>query len=111
MQDVDIKRVTLEFDERLAEFESTTAHSFEAFDDRNNAGSTFRRKLLPFLVSYSRLVMFSFGFQRAFQQGQSDESYTNLVSARFWKASGFLTWLGARYGQESSGLLRKLSGA
>ncbi|KAF5376493.1 hypothetical protein D9615_008666 [Tricholomella constricta] len=37
--------------------------------DPNDAGSAFRCNLLPFLVGYSRLVMFSFGFQQAYQRG------------------------------------------
>ncbi|KAG8934710.1 hypothetical protein FRC02_009412 [Tulasnella sp. 418] len=42
-------------------------------------GAKYRNELLPFLVNYSRLVVFSFGFQQTYQQGllQSNNMFLN----------------------------------
>ncbi|KAG1853069.1 hypothetical protein F4604DRAFT_1933338 [Suillus subluteus] len=66
---INFLQVTLEHDRHLTNyFEEWTRHINEE-SDPGDLGSVFRCTLLPFLVSYSRLVMYSFGFQHAFQLG------------------------------------------
>jgi len=72
---IDIHKLTLRFDTELDEFQERTARSFQKHTEPGDEGSAFRCRLLPFLVDYSRLVMFSFGFQRAFQQGLKKNDY------------------------------------
>ncbi|KAF6756613.1 fungal-specific transcription factor domain-containing protein [Ephemerocybe angulata] len=66
---IDFLSITLEHDTMLSEFHTEWSKRFEEESDSNDPGCLFRCALLPFLVAYSRLVMFSFGFQQAFQRG------------------------------------------
>ncbi|KAJ2932869.1 hypothetical protein H1R20_g4235, partial [Candolleomyces eurysporus] len=66
---VDFRSVTLEHDVYLTEFHNEWSKRFAEESDPNDPGCAFRCTLLPFLVAYSRLVMFSFGFQQAYQRG------------------------------------------
>ncbi|THH32747.1 hypothetical protein EUX98_g1452 [Antrodiella citrinella] len=43
--------------------------SYSDFDLRSDPACAFRENLLPFLTSYARLVMWSFGFQQAYRRG------------------------------------------
>ncbi|KAH7920352.1 hypothetical protein BV22DRAFT_1021375 [Leucogyrophana mollusca] len=61
--------VTLLHDEHLTNYFEEWTRRFKEESDHNDPGSSFRCTLLPFLVNYSRLVMYSFGFQHAFQRG------------------------------------------
>lgn len=64
---VDFRDVTLRYDRELEAFKEEWEGRFNAVG--GDRGAEFRCKLLPFLVGYSRLVMFSFGFQQAFHRG------------------------------------------
>ncbi|KAL0948305.1 hypothetical protein HGRIS_010897 [Hohenbuehelia grisea] len=66
---VDFRTVTLAHDEHLTAYYEEWSKRFAEDSDPNDPGCAFRCLLLPFLVEYSRLVMFSFGFQQAFQRG------------------------------------------
>jgi hypothetical protein len=66
---VNFRAVTMTHDATLTAYHEEWSKRFEEESDPNDPGCAFRCLLLPFLVSYSRLVMFSFGFQQAFHRG------------------------------------------
>ncbi|EGO18461.1 hypothetical protein SERLADRAFT_481133 [Serpula lacrymans var. lacrymans S7.9] len=66
---IDFRSVTLTHDAHLSRYFEEWSKKFAEESDRNDRGANFRCTLLPFLVDYSRLVMFSFGFQHAFTRG------------------------------------------
>ncbi|KAG0696615.1 fungal-specific transcription factor domain-containing protein [Suillus ampliporus] len=66
---INFLQVTLEHDRHLTNYFEEWTRRFNEESDPGDPGSLFRCTLLPFLVSYSRLVMYSFGFQHAFQRG------------------------------------------
>ncbi|KAG5643990.1 hypothetical protein DXG03_009280 [Asterophora parasitica] len=66
---VDFRTVTMNHDAHLTRYHDEWSQRFADRSDPNDAGCAFRCSLLPFLVGYSRLVMFSFGFQQAYQRG------------------------------------------
>ncbi|KAF8063303.1 fungal-specific transcription factor domain-containing protein [Lyophyllum atratum] len=66
---VDFRSVTMNHDAQLTRYHDEWTKRFAERSDPNDAASAFRCSLLPFLVDYSRLVMFSFGFQQAYQRG------------------------------------------
>ncbi|KAH8813808.1 fungal-specific transcription factor domain-containing protein [Flagelloscypha sp. PMI_526] len=70
---IDFRSVTLAHDVHLTNYHEEWSRRFKETSDPADPGCRFRTNLLPFLVSYSRLVMFSFGFQQAFQRGMKDE--------------------------------------
>ncbi|KAJ4490612.1 putative fungal-specific transcription factor [Lentinula aciculospora] len=76
---VDFRSVTLKHDENLAVYHKEWEKRFNDALQPDDRGSAFRCLLLPFLVGYSRLVMFSFGFQQAYQRGaiQSGDMFFN----------------------------------
>jgi hypothetical protein len=76
---VDFRTVTLKHDEHLTAYHNEWSKRFAEDSDPKDPACAFRCKLLPFLVGYSRLVMFSFGFQQAYQRGlgQGDHVFFN----------------------------------
>ncbi|KAJ7027527.1 hypothetical protein C8F04DRAFT_965053 [Mycena alexandri] len=68
---VDFRTVTMMHDAKLTAFAEEWTQRFAQDSDPNGEyrKCVMRCKLLPFLVGYSRLVMFSFGFQQAYQRG------------------------------------------
>ncbi|KAF7318088.1 hypothetical protein HMN09_00316700 [Mycena chlorophos] len=66
---VDFRSVTLAHDAKLERFAEEWGQRLTRDSDPNDRKCIFRCKLFPFLVAYSRLVMFSFGFQQAYQRG------------------------------------------
>lgn len=75
---IDFLSVTLEHDNRLTLYFEEWTNRFNEESDHSDPGSAFRCKLLPFLVNYSRLVMYSFGFQHAFQRGMESNDQVFL---------------------------------
>jgi len=71
---IDFRAVTLEHDRLLSNYRQEWAERFERDSDHSDAACEFRVKLLPFYSNYARLVMFSFGFQKAFQRGREFEA-------------------------------------
>ncbi|KAF8579154.1 hypothetical protein K439DRAFT_1360225 [Ramaria rubella] len=69
LQQVDFYAITMRYDDQLRTFQEQAAARFERDSMKDDPGSVFRTQLLPFIVNYSRLVMFSFGFQHAVQRG------------------------------------------
>ncbi|KAI9450174.1 hypothetical protein F5148DRAFT_1291014 [Russula earlei] len=65
---IDFRAVTLEHDRLLTNCRQEWAERFERDSDHSDAACESRVKL-PFCTNYARLVMFSFGFQNAFQWG------------------------------------------
>jgi hypothetical protein len=61
--------VTLQHDAHITTYFQEWTKRFNEESDPDDPGCRFRCTLLPFLVNYSRLVMYSFGFQHAFQRG------------------------------------------
>ncbi|KAF8836497.1 hypothetical protein BDN67DRAFT_1014656 [Paxillus ammoniavirescens] len=61
--------VTLQHDAQLTAYFEEWTKRFNEESNTDDPGCRFRCTLLPFLVNYSRLVMYSFGFQHAFQRG------------------------------------------
>ncbi|KAI0084549.1 hypothetical protein BDY19DRAFT_970897 [Irpex rosettiformis] len=70
---LDFKEVTLRHDEQLTRYYNDWKHRLEGESDMHNPSLAFRSKLLPFFTNYSRLVMYSFGFQQAFRRGMQGE--------------------------------------
>ncbi|KAJ8689224.1 hypothetical protein PTI98_013267 [Pleurotus ostreatus] len=68
-KDVDFRTVTITHDNHLSEYHQEWEKRFQESSDPTDLGCSFRCLLLPFLVEYSRLVMYSFGFQQAFERG------------------------------------------
>ncbi|KAK7028388.1 hypothetical protein R3P38DRAFT_3189883 [Favolaschia claudopus] len=66
---VDFRSVTIAHDAKLTAFSEEWSRRFAEDSDPEDKKSNLRCKMLPFLTSYSRLVMFSFGFQQAYQRG------------------------------------------
>ncbi|QRV95926.1 Fungal specific transcription factor domain [Ceratobasidium sp. AG-Ba] len=66
---LDFMTVTTASDEELMAYERETQEQFEKESDHNDSACEYRCHLLPFLSNYSRLVIFSFGYQQAFQRG------------------------------------------
>ncbi|CAK5274670.1 unnamed protein product, partial [Mycena citricolor] len=66
---VDFHSVTLAHDAKLERFTEEWGLRLAQDSDPHDRKCQLRCKLFPFLVSYSRLVMFSFGFQQAYQRG------------------------------------------
>ncbi|TFY50349.1 hypothetical protein EVG20_g11570, partial [Dentipellis fragilis] len=66
---IDFLEVTTRHDSYLTQYFEEWTERFARDSDPDDAASNFRCKLLPFLTNYSRLVMYSFGFQQAFQRG------------------------------------------
>ncbi len=79
---MDVHKVIKEFDHELEGFQVEAQNTFDRVLDVNEPGSVFRGKLTPYLVNYSRLVLFSFGFQKTFQHGESisqDDEFLHKV--------------------------------
>ncbi|KAJ7641594.1 hypothetical protein FB45DRAFT_359818 [Roridomyces roridus] len=72
---IDFRTVTLQHDAKLTVFKEEWARRFDEESDPNDRKTILRCKLLPFLTAYSRLVMFSFGFQQAYQRGLQPPDY------------------------------------
>jgi len=71
---IDFRAVTLEYDQKLKSCREEWAERFARDSDHSDPACEFRTKLLPFYTNYARLVMFSFGFQKAFERGlQADD--------------------------------------
>ncbi|KAF9653763.1 hypothetical protein BDM02DRAFT_3153137 [Thelephora ganbajun] len=64
---IDFKAVTQQHDDKLTMFNDEWKEKFVE-SDTGESSYAFRSSLLPFLVNYSRLVMYSFGFQYAFEK-------------------------------------------
>ncbi|KAF9483717.1 hypothetical protein BDN70DRAFT_799393 [Pholiota conissans] len=69
---VDFRTVTLAHDAHLTAYDEEWSKRFKDDSDPEDPTCTLRCSLQPFLVAYSRLVMFSFGFQQAYQRGFKD---------------------------------------
>ncbi|KXN81254.1 Protein priB, partial [Leucoagaricus sp. SymC.cos] len=76
-KNVDFRKITMKHDESLTQYHNEWLKRFEESSNPNDPSCVLRCSLLPFLVGYSRLVMFSFGFQHAFQRGieRSDQVF------------------------------------
>ncbi|KAJ7573951.1 fungal-specific transcription factor domain-containing protein [Mycena floridula] len=83
---IDFRSVIITHDAQLTRFKEEWVQRFKDHSENEDRGVGLRVMLLPFLVAYSRLVMFSFGFQQAYQHGiqQTDLLFFNkcLESAK-----------------------------
>ncbi|KAI0795864.1 hypothetical protein C8Q75DRAFT_744153 [Abortiporus biennis] len=77
-QRLDFLEVTSRHDEHLTRFFEEWSRRFREDTDTSDPGAVFRSTLLPFLTSYSRLVMYSFGFQGAFRRGMQNSDHIFL---------------------------------
>ncbi|KAF8597278.1 hypothetical protein BDV93DRAFT_562453 [Ceratobasidium sp. AG-I] len=68
-KNLDFLALTTASDEELKTFERDTQKQFAEESDHSDSACEYRCNLLPFLANYSRLVIFSFGHQQAFQRG------------------------------------------
>ncbi|KAH7322256.1 hypothetical protein B0J17DRAFT_684162 [Rhizoctonia solani] len=68
-KNADFLTLCTQTDEELTAFENETKEQFEKESDHNDSACRYRCDLLPFLSNYSRVVIFSFGHQQAFQRG------------------------------------------
>ncbi|PCH34825.1 hypothetical protein WOLCODRAFT_78982 [Wolfiporia cocos MD-104 SS10] len=72
-QSLDFRAVTLTHDEHLTRYFEEWTRRFKEETDLQDPACAFRASLLPFLTNYSRLVMYSFGFQQAYKRGIQPE--------------------------------------
>lgn len=72
---VDFRTATVAHDAKLTAFEEEWGKRFAQESDPTDRKSLLRCKLLPFLTAYSRLVMWSFGFQQAYLRGLQATDY------------------------------------
>ncbi|EJF62017.1 hypothetical protein DICSQDRAFT_169593 [Dichomitus squalens LYAD-421 SS1] len=77
-QRLDFRSVILEHDEQLTAYFNEWNERFRLDTDMTDPALKFRAALLPFLTGYSRLVMYSFGFQQAFKRGFQAEDHLFL---------------------------------
>ncbi|KAG1766298.1 hypothetical protein EDD22DRAFT_950661 [Suillus occidentalis] len=76
---INFLQVTLEYDRRHTNYFEEGTRRFNEESDTGDPGSVFRCTLLPFSVSYSRLVMYSFGFQHAFNEAWRRVTMSSLT--------------------------------
>jgi hypothetical protein len=84
LKDLDVHKVINEFDRELEGFQVEAQNAFNQALDADQPGSVFRGKLTPYLVNYSRLVLFSFGFQKTYQHQESvahDDEFLHKVGS------------------------------
>ncbi|KAI0922432.1 hypothetical protein AcV7_005968 [Taiwanofungus camphoratus] len=72
-RELDFRAVTLAYDEDITRYFEEWTRRFSEDTDLQDPACAFRASLLPFLTNYSRLVMYSFGFQQAFRRGIQPE--------------------------------------
>ncbi|RDX45931.1 hypothetical protein OH76DRAFT_1532078 [Lentinus brumalis] len=72
-QNLDFRSVILDYDRQLTQYFEEWMERFRRDSDMTDPALKFRAELLPFLTGYSRLVMYSFGFQQAFRRGFQTE--------------------------------------
>ncbi|KZT01948.1 uncharacterized protein LAESUDRAFT_730644, partial [Laetiporus sulphureus 93-53] len=72
-QHLDFREVTLRHDADLNRYFEEWTGRFERDTNLDDPACAFRASLLPFLTNYSRLVMYSFGFQQAYKRGVRPE--------------------------------------
>ncbi|KAL0066966.1 hypothetical protein AAF712_005955 [Marasmius tenuissimus] len=89
---VDFRTVTLKHDEHLTRYQEEWSKTFKDRLKPDDPGAAFRCSLLPYLVAYSRLVMFSFGFQQAFQRGVQQGDNIFLTKC-LESAKGVITYM------------------
>ncbi|KZV87936.1 hypothetical protein EXIGLDRAFT_192161 [Exidia glandulosa HHB12029] len=65
---VNLEAATREYDAKLKELEAYWQPLLDGWM-QDHRGCRYRARLFPFCTAYSRLVMFSFGFQEAFVRG------------------------------------------
>ncbi|OBZ72956.1 Protein priB [Grifola frondosa] len=68
-QQLDFRAVILQYDQQLTDYFEEWTQRFNEDSNLQDPALAFRASLLPFLTGYSRLVMYSFGFQQAFRRG------------------------------------------
>ncbi|KAJ7124189.1 hypothetical protein C8R44DRAFT_980593 [Mycena epipterygia] len=100
---VDLRTVTLTHDANFARFHEEWNKRFGEYSDPNNPTAVLRAKMLPFLISYLRLVMFSFPFQEAYERGLQAPDHIFFTKCMD-SAKGVL--LGIVEGLAPTGLLR-----
>ncbi|TFY54810.1 hypothetical protein EVJ58_g8640 [Rhodofomes roseus] len=77
-QNLDFREMSVRHDESLTHYFEEWTRRFKDDTDMQDPACAFRASLLPFLTSYSRLVMYSFGFQQAYKRGIQPEDQTVL---------------------------------
>ncbi|CAE6480281.1 unnamed protein product [Rhizoctonia solani] len=68
-KNADFLTLCTQTDEELTTFERETQEQFQKESNHKDSACRYRCDLLPFLSNYSRVVIFSFGHQQAFQRG------------------------------------------
>ncbi|KEP47283.1 fungal specific transcription factor domain protein [Rhizoctonia solani 123E] len=68
-KNADFLTLCTQTDEELTTFERETQEQFAKESNHKDSACRYRCDLLPFLSNYSRVVIFSFGHQQAFQRG------------------------------------------
>ncbi|KAF7305162.1 hypothetical protein MKEN_01231400 [Mycena kentingensis (nom. inval.)] len=68
-KNADFLAITMRHAAKLDQFTEEWRNRFDRDSDPNNGQCALRTMLMPFTVAYSRLVMFSFGFQQAYRRG------------------------------------------
>ncbi|KAI8977809.1 hypothetical protein BD414DRAFT_554477 [Trametes punicea] len=77
-QNLDFRASIIHHDEELMAYFKEWSERFQRDSDLTDPALKFRASLLPFFTGYSRLVMWSFGFQQAFKRGFRPEDHIFL---------------------------------
>ncbi|KZO97349.1 hypothetical protein CALVIDRAFT_497636 [Calocera viscosa TUFC12733] len=67
-KNIDWLGVTTKFEQELQKYRKDTEARFAVESNKRDPACRYRVELLPFLFQYSRLVLWSFGFQQAFEK-------------------------------------------
>ncbi|KAH9850967.1 fungal-specific transcription factor domain-containing protein [Lenzites betulinus] len=91
-QNLDFRSSIINHDEELMAYFKEWQQRLDHDCDLTDPALKFRASLLPFLTGYSRLVMWSFGFQQAFKRGfQTDDQL--FLDKCFESAKGVIVTL------------------
>ncbi|KAG8996728.1 hypothetical protein FRB94_008065 [Tulasnella sp. JGI-2019a] len=88
-KNIDFRGLTDRYNKELSAFQREWSERFNKEADTSDQAVRYRNNLLPFLINYSRLVMYSFGFQQTLSRGSLErgdvffeaclESATNVL--------------------------------
>ncbi|KAI9068941.1 hypothetical protein FKP32DRAFT_1671776 [Trametes sanguinea] len=77
-QSLDFRASIIKHDGELMDYFKEWSERFQRDSDLTDPALKFRASLLPFFTGYSRLVMWSFGFQQAYKRGFRPEDHIFL---------------------------------
>ncbi|EJT98211.1 hypothetical protein DACRYDRAFT_71277 [Dacryopinax primogenitus] len=86
-KNIDWLGVTTKFEEELQKYKKDTEARFAVESNKRDPACRYRVELLPFLFQYSRLVLWSFGFQQAFEKKLDPKALSNFFKNAYGAAT------------------------